>query len=150
MANADLADLIQGRLVASADQQNLSAIANDVELANDLDADGSDKVFAVDLNTAVSVTPPASNNATLITSAGAAVSIAPATTPLRGSALAYDPRTAFNYLPAGARVTDTFAYSIIDVGSGAVGSFADGGAGGVIRLAKGFESPFVIESQRAH
>ncbi|WP_035610772.1 Ig-like domain-containing protein [Haloferula sp. BvORR071] len=98
-------------------------------LTNDLDSDGSDKVFAVDLNAAVSVTPPTSNKATLTTPAGATVSITPATGPLRGTALGYDPRTAFNYLPAGARVTDTFAYTIIDVGSGAIGSFADGGAG---------------------
>lgn len=101
-------------------------------LANDLDADGSDKLFAVDLNTALSVNPPASNKATLLTSAGAGVSIDPATTPLRGTALGYDPRTAFNYLPAGARVTDTFAYSIVDVGAGAIGGFADGGAGTTI------------------
>jgi hypothetical protein len=98
-------------------------------LANDLDADGSDKLFAVDLNTALSVTPPASDKATLVSSAGAAVSVDPTATPLRGTALGYDPRTAFNYLPAGARVTDTFAYSIVDVGSGAIAAFADGGAG---------------------
>jgi VCBS repeat-containing protein len=98
-------------------------------LANDLDADGSDKVFAVDLNPTLSVTPPASNNVTLLSSAGAAVSIAPVGSPLRGTELGYDPRTAFNYLPAGARVTDTFAYSIIDVGSGGIAAFADGGAG---------------------
>lgn len=101
-------------------------------LANDLDADGSDKLFAVDLNTAVSVNPPASNKATLVTSAGAGVSIDPATAPLRGTMLNYDPRTAFNYLPAGARVTDTFAYSIVDVGAGAIAGFADGGAGTTI------------------
>ncbi|WP_367871018.1 Ig-like domain-containing protein [Luteolibacter sp. Populi] len=98
-------------------------------LVNDLDADGSDKPFAVDLNTALSPFAPASNKGSLLTSAGAGVTISPAGSPLRGTALGYDPRTAFNYLPAGARVTDTFAYSIIDVGSGAIAAFANGGAG---------------------
>ncbi len=98
-------------------------------LANDLDPDGADRVFLVDLNPALSGTPPASNKSSILTNAGAAVSMTPATAPLRGTALGFDPRTAFNHLPAGARVTDTFAYSVIDVGSGAVGGYADGLAG---------------------
>lgn len=98
-------------------------------LANDLDADGSDLLFAVDLNPAPSVVPPASDKATILTNAGATVSISPSTAPLRGTAVVFDPRTAFNHLPAGARVTDTFAYSVIDVGGGAVAAYADGGAG---------------------
>ena len=96
-------------------------------LANDLDADGSDKLFVVDLNTAKSVTPPSSNKASITSAAGAAVTITPGTSPLRGTMISYDPRVAFNHLPEGARVTDTFAYSIIDVGGGEVAGFADGG-----------------------
>ncbi len=98
-------------------------------LANDLDADGSDKLFAVDLNTGLSVNPPLTNKSTLTTSGNALVTITPAGLPLRGTALSYDPRAAFNSLPAGARVTDTFAYTILDVGAGDIASFADGGAG---------------------
>ena len=96
--------------------------------ANDLDADGADELFIVDLNTALSATPPSSNKSSITTNAGATVTITPAGSPLRGTAVNFDPRVAFNYLPEGARYTDTFAYSIVDVGGGAVGGYADGGA----------------------
>ncbi|WP_193211276.1 Ig-like domain-containing protein [Luteolibacter marinus] len=98
-------------------------------LANDLDADGSDELFVVDLNPSVSAVPPASNKSTIQTSSGATVTVNPATAPLRGVVVDFDPRTAFNSLPEGARVTDSFAYSIIDVGGGAIGGYADGGPG---------------------
>ena len=111
--------------------------------ANDLDADGSDELFIVDLNPTLTLPVPASGKSTITTTSGATVTITPATAPLRGTALQFDPRVAFNYLPEGARFTDTFTYSIVDVGGGAVGSFADGGGSATIvsapahRLASG-------------
>lgn len=95
---------------------------------NDLDADGSDELFLVDVNPTISVIPPSSNNSAILSPAGASVTITPAASPLRGTAVTFDPRVAFNSLPEGARVTDTFAYSIVDVGGGAVSSYADGGS----------------------
>jgi VCBS repeat-containing protein len=111
--------------------------------ANDLDADGSDELFIVDLNPTLTLPVPASGKSTITTTSGATVTITPAAAPLRGTALQFDPRIAFNSLPEGARFTDTFTYSIVDVGGGAVGSFADGGGSATIvsapahRLASG-------------
>ena len=111
--------------------------------ANDLDADGADELFIVDLNPTLTLPVPASGKSTITTTSGATVTITPATAPLRGTAIQFDPRVAFNYLPEGARFTDTFTYSIVDVGGGAVGSFADGGGSATIvsapahRLASG-------------
>lgn len=99
-------------------------------LANDFDADGSDRIFVVDLNPAVSVVPPATDNATALTAGGATVSISPAGSPLRGTSVIIDPTVSYNSLPEGARVTDSFAYSIIDVGGGAVTGYSDDGSGG--------------------
>lgn len=101
-------------------------------LANDIDADGSDELVIVDVNPTASATPPATENDTTVTPGGATVVVVPAGSPLRGTALGYDPRTSFNSLPEGAHITDTFAYSIIDVGGGAVGGYADSGAGETI------------------
>ncbi|MCW1922135.1 Ig-like domain-containing protein [Luteolibacter arcticus] len=95
--------------------------------ANDLDADGADELFIVDLNQTLSAIPPVSNKSTISTTSGATVTVTPAGSPLRGTAVNFDPRVAFNHLPEGARFTDTFAYSIVDVGGGAVGGYADGG-----------------------
>jgi|GEM_PF-1043302 len=111
--------------------------------ANDLDADGADELFIVDLNPTLTLPVPATGKSTITTTSGATVTITPAAAPLRGTALQFDPRVAFNYLPEGARFTDTFTYSIVDVGGGAVGSFADGGGSATIvsapahRLASG-------------
>lgn len=96
---------------------------------NDLDADGSDELFLVDLNPTTSTVPPSSSKAAISSPAGASVTITPAASPLRGTAITFDPRVAFNSLPEGARVTDSFAYSIVDVGAGAVSGYADGGSG---------------------
>jgi len=96
-------------------------------LGNDLDADGSDQLVIVDLNQAMSVTPPADDKSSILTTAGAAVEITPLGSPLRGSSVMFDPRVAHNSLPEGARVTDSFAYSIIDVGGGAVAGYSDAG-----------------------
>ncbi len=101
-------------------------------LSNDIDADGSDEQVIVDLNPAPANPVPATDNATTVSPGGAAVAIDPAGTPLRGTAVTFDPRTAFNHLPSGARVTDTFAYSIIDVGGGSVASYADGGSSSTV------------------
>jgi VCBS repeat-containing protein len=111
--------------------------------SNDLDADGADELFIVDLNAALSVTPPLTNNSSISTNSGATVTITPAGSPLRGTALNFDPRVAFNHLPQGARFTDTFAYSIVDVGGGAVGGYTQSGAAATLvtapthRLASG-------------
>ena len=93
-------------------------------LANDLDADGSDERFIVDLNTSLTVVGP--DKSSVASFAGAAVTVTPVASPLRGTAVNFDPRVAFNHLPEGARVTDTFSYSIVDVGGGAISSYADG------------------------
>jgi VCBS repeat-containing protein len=99
-------------------------------LANDFDADGSDKIFVVDLNPATSTVPPATDNASALTAGGASISISPVGTPLRGTSVTIDPTARYNSLPEGARVTDSFAYSIVDVGGGAVTGYSDDGAGG--------------------
>jgi VCBS repeat-containing protein len=96
--------------------------------ANDLDADGADELFLVDLNPTLVVPVPGSNKDSITTVSGAAATIMPAGSPLRGTAIGFDPRVAFNHLPEGARFTETFAYTIVDVGGGAVGGYTDGGA----------------------
>lgn len=99
-------------------------VANLAVLANDLDADGSDERFIVDLNTGLTVVGP--DKSSVASFAGATVTLTPVASPLRGTSVNFDPRVAFNHLPEGARVTDTFAYSIVDVGGGAISSYADG------------------------
>lgn len=96
--------------------------------ANDLDADGADELFIVDLNPTLVVPVPGSNKESITTTSGAAATITPAGSPLRGTAIGFDPRVAFNHLPEGARFTETFAYTIVDVGGGAVGGYTDGGS----------------------
>lgn len=94
---------------------------------NDLDADGADELFIVDLNPTLTLPVPATGKSSIATTSGAAVTLTPVASPLRATGVHFDPRVAFNYLPEGARFTDTFAYSISDVGGGAVGGYADGG-----------------------
>lgn len=96
-------------------------------LANDLDADGSDEVLIVDVNTEISGVPPLTSKSTVASDGGAQVTIAPNTLPVRGSAIVFDPRTAFKSLPEGARVTDTFAYTVLDFGGGDIEGYAAGG-----------------------
>lgn len=96
--------------------------------SNDLDADGADELFIVDLNPTLTLPVPATEKSSIATPSGAAVTLVPVASSLRGTAVHFDPRVAFNYLPEGARFTDTFAYSISDVGGGAVGGYADGGS----------------------
>ena len=100
--------------------------------ANDLDADGSDELFIVDLNATLSASPPPTTKSTITTTAGATATLTPIGSPLRGAAVDFDPRVAFNHLSEGARYTDTFAYSIVDVGGGAVGGYVQSGAAATI------------------
>jgi VCBS repeat-containing protein len=101
-------------------------IANLNVLTNDLDADGSDSLFIIDVNPLENPAIP-TTNATALSVAGAPVSIIPNSPAQRGKSIEFNPVTPFNHLPAGARVTDFFAYSIIDVGRGPIASFASGG-----------------------
>jgi len=95
-------------------------------LANDVDADGSDELFIVDLNVAATdPSPQTGNTASLLRMGAPPVTVMPGGTPLRGVEIEYDPRVAYNYLPSGARVTDTFAYSIIDVGGGPIAGISE-------------------------
>lgn len=101
-------------------------------LANDLDADGSDQLFIVDLDTEAGAVPPTAGTGTVLSVSGAAVSVTPAGLPLKGTGVAFDPRVAFRSLPEGARVTDYFAYSVLDFGGGQVSGYADDGAGATL------------------
>ena len=97
-------------------------------LANDLDADGADELFIVDLNNAVGILPLTLGTTPLTSAGGAGVSVTPAAVPLKGTSVDFDPREAFRHLPEGARVTDSFAYSIVDYGGGPISGYANGGA----------------------
>ncbi len=91
-------------------------------LLNDLDADGLDKLVVMGLASASSPTPAA---VSLASQRGASLSVTPANLPLRGTGVVYDPRTQFaiQSLPAGARLTDTFYYSMVDIGTGPITAF---------------------------
>jgi VCBS repeat-containing protein len=99
-------------------------------LFNDNDADGLDTKVLVDVSRLRSATPPAApvgDDATATSDRGAAVSIAPSSAPLRGTALLYDPRTALNSLPVGLSAQDTFFYTIVDIGGGPITAYAASG-----------------------
>lgn len=103
-------------------------------LANDVDANGSDVLFIVDLDNEATVGTLTGSVGFLDPDDGSDPADAPVTvnpdpnaSPLRGTSLTYNPIEAFNSLAAGARATDTFAYSIIDVGGGPVGLYEDNG-----------------------
>lgn len=100
-------------------------ISNLNVLANDLDADGADVLFITDVNKSESPAVPTDNVASTLSLAGATVTVDPVAVPLRGTSINFDPRTAFNSLPEGARVTDFFAYSVIDIGGGNIGGFTN-------------------------
>ncbi|MCH7226909.1 Ig-like domain-containing protein [Haloferula sp. A504] len=112
-------------------------------LANDVDADGNDRLYIVDLDSGLTAVLSGENGSLPINLASSppdapvTVNPDPLASPLLGTSLEYDPRVAYNYLPAGARVTDTFAYSILDVGGGAITGYADGGAGKTLVTAPG-------------
>jgi VCBS repeat-containing protein len=88
-------------------------------LNNDLDADRLDQLVIVNLSTASN---PNGNSATASSTGGAAVAINPSAAPLRGTTITYDPRytSTLQSLPEGARRTDTFYYTIVDIGAGPI------------------------------
>ncbi|MBI2929819.1 MAG: tandem-95 repeat protein [Verrucomicrobia bacterium] len=98
-------------------------------LANDLDADGLDKLVIVDVSTASA--PGVGNSATAASASGAALAIDPSAAPLRGLAIGYDPRaaSALQQLPEGIKKTDTFHYEIIDIGTGTITAYASHAGG---------------------
>ncbi len=113
-------------------------------LANDYDSDGNDRLVIVDVST---LSAPGAGDAARTNSVrGALLAVQPAATPLRGSALAYDPRLAplLQQLPVGVEMIDSFCYETIDIGSGAVEGYGVSGTQTVVtatchRLATGDE-----------
>jgi len=95
-------------------------------LQNDYDADGNDRLVIVDVSPLSD--PNVGDAPSALSALGAAVTILPSATPLRGTAFAYDPRLApvFQALPVGVEILDTFHYEVIDIGSAAVDAIADG------------------------
>jgi len=93
-------------------------------LANDFDGDGNDRLVVAD----VSMESEAGASGRFLTHSalGAAVSVIPADTPLRGASVVYDPRNAplLHALPVGVEAVDTFYYKIVDIGSAAVEGYA--------------------------
>src|SRR5690606_3319500 len=63
---------------------------------------------------------------TLTTARDAAVDVVPSATPLRGESVVYDPTVSASLqaLPVGAETTDTFYYSIIDIGQGDITAYS--------------------------
>lgn len=105
-------------------------------LANDLDADGFDRLVVVDVSAGSSAgTGSAITNHSV---KGAEVRIDPATL-LRGGAVVYDPRKALalQQLPEGAEATDEFYYEILDLVTGPITGIQSANAGAAIR----FSSP---------
>lgn len=98
-------------------------------IANDFDGDGNDRLVIVDVSTATA--PATGDAATTLSAYGADVAVDPATLPLRGARLTYDPRAtaALQTLPVGVEAIDAVFYEAIDIGSAPVESFTDGGAG---------------------
>lgn len=107
-------------------------------LANDLDADGLDQLVVIDISPVVSAPADRAETNSLM---GAGISIDPSTIMdvgaiplLRGTAVFYDPRTAFaiQSLPEGAELTDSFSYSLVDIGYGLIMAYSNGGASVVL------------------
>jgi hypothetical protein len=98
-------------------------------LANDLDADGLDRLVVVDVSMASA--PGVGDSATAASASGAALAIDPSAVPLRGLAIGYDPRaaSALQQLPEGLKKTDTFHYEIIDIGTGPITAYASHAGG---------------------
>ncbi len=101
------------------DNWSLLAVLN-----NDLDADGLDQLFVIDVGT---VAGSGGNDASILSQLGASLQVEPAGLPMRGTGITYDPRTALNHLSAGAHAFDTFFYTIVDIGTGPINGYtADG------------------------
>lgn len=97
-------------------------------LSNDFDSDGNDRPILVDVSAETGA--GVGDAASALSHVGAAVAMAPVSDPLRGEWLTYDPRNgaAFQALPAGAEILDTFRYEILDIGSAAVNAITNGTA----------------------
>lgn len=94
-------------------------------LSNDLDADGLDQLFVIDVGTTAA---SGGNDSSILSQLGALVDVEFAGLPMRGTGISYDPRTALNHLSAGAHAFDTFFYTIVDIGMGPISEYAaDGG-----------------------
>lgn len=125
--------------LAVADQYllNEDSLASLNVLSNDLEADGLDQLFIVDVSSATSGIPPVGNDASIVTTLGATVQIQPGNSPLRGTSIGYDPRSAHNHLSAGAHAFDSFYYTILDFGpvnlsSGVIASYATSGPATIV------------------
>ncbi|MBX3745654.1 MAG: tandem-95 repeat protein [Verrucomicrobiae bacterium] len=92
------------------------AVTLDV-LANDIEDDGTDRAVIVHVSTGPSGLT--GDSATAFSARGALVTLDPDAAPLRGAQLIYDPQTSASLraLPVGAEATDTFHYTILDIGS---------------------------------
>jgi VCBS repeat-containing protein len=91
-------------------------------LLNDLDADGTDRLVVFGVG---SVSNPVPTSVSVATLRGGTVTVTPGATPLRGTGVVYDPRAPFaiQSLPAGAKLTDTFFYSMVDIGTGPISAY---------------------------
>lgn len=121
------------RVVVGEDDLSVLAV-----LANDTDADGRDRLVILDLSP--SPLSPADRSQTNSTQGAeiqlnpAAINDAGATPKLRGTAVIYDPRhtDALQSLPEGAKITDSFCYALVDIGSGPIDSYRTNGASTVV------------------
>ena len=119
-------------------------------LDNDFDADGLDRLVIVDVSTPGGDGPDDPQTSSLL---GADVRVVPGTVPdpgadplLRGSAVSYDPRytPGLQSLPEGAKTTDRFMYSVVDIGTGPILAYTNSGGDAAVispahRLASGTE-----------
>ncbi|HMO03118.1 MAG TPA: Ig-like domain-containing protein [Kiritimatiellia bacterium] len=122
----DNAEPLAAADVFTVSEDNISEL--DV-VANDYDGDGNDRLVIVDVSTTSATGTGDADSA--LSAFGADVAVDPATNPLRGRRLVYDPRNAatLQALPVGVEAIDLLFYEVIDIGYAAVESFADGGAG---------------------
>ncbi len=91
-------------------------------LLNDLDADGLDQLVVFGVG---GMSNPVPAGVSVVSQQGAAVTVSPTNSPLRGTGVLYDPRTPFaiQSLAVGARLTDTYFYSMVDIGKGPISAF---------------------------
>ena len=100
-------------------------------LFNDVDSDGFDQLVVVDVST---LTGEGGDDVQAFSSGGALISVIPslinpAVSPvIQGDSVEYDPLDAADIqsLTPGAKLTDTFFYDILDVGTGTITNYAAG------------------------